>query len=57
MIEQANLSDLEAITQIYNEYILEKTATADIRLVSKSLGLKPIITLAKSFSIKKMIKF
>ena len=40
MIEQANLSDLEAITQIYNEYILEKTTTADIRLVSKSIWFK-----------------
>ncbi|WP_410369098.1 N-acetyltransferase family protein [Campylobacter concisus] len=34
MIERANLSDLEAITQIYNEYILERTATADLRPVS-----------------------
>ena len=34
MIEQANLSDLEAIAQIYNEYILEKTATADMQPVS-----------------------
>ena len=34
MIEQANLCDLETITQIYNEYILEKTATADMQPVS-----------------------
>lgn len=34
MIEQANLCDLPAITQIYNEYILEKTATADMQPVS-----------------------
>ncbi|WP_107775582.1 GNAT family N-acetyltransferase [Campylobacter concisus] len=34
MIEQANLSDLETITQIYNEYILEKTATADMQPAS-----------------------
>ena len=34
MIERANLSDLEAITQIYNDYILERSATADIRPVS-----------------------
>jgi len=34
LIEQANLSDLETITQIYNEYILEKTATADMQPAS-----------------------
>ena len=34
MIERVNLSDLETITQIYNEYILEKTATADMQPVS-----------------------
>lgn len=34
MIELANLSDLSAITQIYNEYILERSATADLRPVS-----------------------
>ena len=34
MIELANLSDLEAITQIYNEHILERSATADMRPVS-----------------------
>jgi len=34
-----------------------KTTTADIRLVSKSLGLKPVTTLAQSLSIKKMVKF
>ncbi|MGP1360181.1 GNAT family N-acetyltransferase [Campylobacter sp.] len=34
MIEQANLSDLKAITQIYNDYILERSATADLQPVS-----------------------
>ena len=34
MIERANLSDLEAITQIYNGYILERSATADMQPVS-----------------------
>ena len=34
MIERAKLSDLPAITRIYNEYILERSATADLKLVS-----------------------
>ena len=34
MIERANLSDLEAITQIYNDYILDRSATADMQPVS-----------------------
>ena len=34
MIERANLSDLEAITKIYNDYILERSATADMQPVS-----------------------
>ena len=34
MIEQVNLSDLPAITQIYNDYILKRSATADMRPVS-----------------------
>ena len=34
MIELAKPSDLPAITQIYNEYILERSATADMSPVS-----------------------
>ena len=34
MIERANLSDLEAITQIYNDYILDRSATTDMQPVS-----------------------
>jgi len=34
LIERANLSDLEAITQIYNDYILDRSATADMQPVS-----------------------
>ncbi|WP_258032796.1 GNAT family N-acetyltransferase [Campylobacter concisus] len=34
MIERANLNDLEAITQIYNDYILDRSATTDMQPVS-----------------------
>ncbi|WP_462107175.1 N-acetyltransferase family protein [Campylobacter concisus] len=60
MIERANLSDLEAITQIYNDYILDRSATADMQPVStkeQEPWFKAHNNSRLIFVYKKMVKF